>query len=376
MSDTVEFSIHTDKTGKPCYRELTLKSEGDKKIHLNLLDLFFRPRQVLEKNYANIFPPHPEIQDYHSMMITQDDFRPWNGWVFRGQTREHLETTFERRYLKRYLKGEQNRNEQKLDRDLFDLEMGIVRAFKRTAGAFHHELNFVHDLDTYEYMSWIRHFGGATRFMDVTNSFFIALFFAVGRLFSFEDDDCEATTRRCSIWCFDKLWLENRYKEFLPPQIATLYEQHDKFGKDVRIQKAILNYVPDRKRNNEEYNDTFLSVINMEPFYHNRRLIRQKGLFLMPTNPYRSFEDNLFNMVRDEKDAWHILKINIDINCEEAAYLLKFLDFMNINGDVLFENLEGICENLSNKALFHNDSITVSPNTGINNSTSRKLFDI
>ena len=368
MNEMLDFKGRTNGNDKTCYQEVTLKSEGDKKIHLRLLDLFFRPKLVLGENYAKIFPANPKVHKHHSMMITQDDFRPWNGWIFRGQIRPHLETTFERRYFRKNKDG---------DRDLFELEMGIVRAFKRTAGAFHHELNFVHDMDTYEYMSWIRHFGGATRFMDVTHSFFIALFFAVGRLFSFEDDeDDKDSIRRCSIWCFDKLWLELRYKDFLPPQIDRLYEQYDKFGKDARIQKAILNYVPDRKKNEEKFKDTFLSVINMEPFYHNRRLIRQKGLFLMPTNPYRSFEDNLFNMVEKEDDAWHILKINIEVNREETAYLLKFLDFMNINGDVLFENLEGICENLSNKALFHSNSITVSPNAGINNSTSSLLFQL
>ena len=47
---------------------------------------------------------------------------------------------------------------------------------------------------------------------------------------------------------------------------------------------------------------------------------------------------------------------------------------MNINGSVLFETLEGICETLNTKPFFQNDSITVSPQAGINNATSSFMF--
>lgn len=168
-----------------------------------------------------------------------------------------------------------------------------------------------------------------------------------------------------------------QYKKFLPEEISKLYEEYDEFGKDVRIQKAILNYVPEKKKNSngdKSYFNECLSVIDINPFYHNKRIIRQKGMFLMPTNPYRSFEDNLFNMVKSEEDAWHILKINMEFNHDEAIHLMKFLDTMNINESVLFENLEGICESLNNKAFFHDDSLSVPPKAGIWDSTSRMQF--
>lgn len=366
MIEQMKFTTHYEK-GCPCYHETTFKAGNE--IHLRLLDFLFRSKEVLGDDYSHIFPDNQSAHDFHKQIVSSGEFRPWNGWLFRGQKRPKLQTTFEQKYFDEFC---EYKNE-KTDRDLFVLEMGIIMAFKRTAGAFYPELRFVNDMDTYEYMSWIRHFGGLTRFMDVSNSFFVALFFAVARLFPFTDYDNKKQTATCSIWCFDKVWLELQYKKFLPEEIKEMYDKYDEFGKDVRIQQAILNYVPEKKKNSagdKGYFNEFLSVIDMKPFYHNRRIIRQKGMFLMPTNPYRSFEDNLFNMVKTEEDAWHILKINMEFSRDEAIHLMKFLDTMNINESVLFENLEGICENLNNQAFFHDDSITVSPNAGINNSTS------
>lgn len=366
----LEFKMSSDEK----FREATITLENGND-YLKLFDLFFRPDVMLGKDFDKIFSG--EGEGYHSMMSkSEKDFRSWNGWIFRGQKGEngHLVPDFERRFFEIF-----NNPETIPSRDLFDIEMGIIRDFKRTAGSFYPELKFINDRDIYEYIAWIRHFNGATRVIDMTNSFFIALFFALGKTLPKEDGVYY-------IWCIDKVWLEHRYKEFMPLEIRKMYKEYDDFGKDVRIQDAILNYVPNlekafekdkkngKNEKDERYRHEFCSVINIEPFYKNSRLVRQKSLFLMPTNPYRTFEENLFNMVINKKDTYHILRIKVECDRKSAVLIQKVLDGMNINGSVLFETLEGICETLSTRPLFQNDSITVSPQAGINNATSSFMF--
>lgn len=350
------------------FRETTITLE-DAKDYLKLFDLFFRPMDMLGETWDKVFSGQGE--GYHSMMSNSEkDFRSWNGWIFRGQKgkNDKLVPDFERRFFDTFSNPD---NEPK--RDLFDIEMGVIRDFKRTAGSFYPELKFINDKDIYEYIAWIRHFNGATRVIDMTNSFFVALFFALGR--SLPEDK-----ETYYIWCIDKVWLEHRYKEFMPLEIRNMFKKYDDFGKDVRIQDAILNYVPNLKKNceknekDERYRHEFCSVINIEPFYKNSRLVRQKSLFLMPTNPYRTFEENLFNMVINDDDTYHILRIAVKCDRKSAILIQKVLDGMNINGSVLFETLEGICETLNTKPFFQNDSITVSPQAGINNATSSFMF--
>lgn len=354
------------------FREAKLNLKDGKDSYLSLFDLFFRPSDMLGKDFDKIFSG--EGEDYHLMMSNSEkDFRAWNGWIFRGQKggEGNLVPDFERRFFEIF-----NNPNTNPPRDLFDIEMGIIRDFKRTAGSFYPELKFINDRDIYEYIAWIRHFNGATRVIDMTNSFFIALFFALGKSLPKDKETYY-------IWCIDKVWLEHRYKEFMPLEIKKMFKEYDDFGKDVRIQDAILNYVPNLKKSfekykknekDERYKHEFCSVINIEPFYKNSRLIRQKSLFLMPTNPYRTFRDNLFNMVRDDDDTYHILRIAVECDRTSAILIQKVLDGMNINGSVLFESLEGICETLSTKPFFQNDSITVSPQAGINNASSSFMF--
>ena len=353
-----QISFTPVKIGKKnCYRETTLKLSDSTKSYLRLLDLFFRPSEVLGEDFPKIFLDRDEADyhDYHKTLLATQGFLPWNGWLFRGQSHAdyNLATKFQRLCFDRPLK-----------KDLFDLEQGIIRDFRRTVGAFYPVFRSIDENDLYEYMSQIQHFGGATRFLDVTFSIFVALFFAVQSLEfrSAIDDKKKDESRKCALWCFNRMWIEKQYKKFLPEEIKELYKDIDEFGKHPEIQKAILRYVPNIKKNNGLYENAFLSVINMIPDHMNSRLVRQKGSFLMPTNPYRTFEDNLFNMVLSEKDTWNILKINIEYNNETLLYMQKFLDEMNVNHSVLFENMEGICHNINAKVRIPGDAITVPRN--------------
>ena len=381
-----------DKDGKVLHHvaniKLHIKKKGEEEesAYLRLLDLFFRPEKTLGKEqFDKIFPPNPDyIIEEHKDIPLYKEFLPWNGWLFRGQSKENyrLQTTFER-LCYNGLQSEDN---------LFKKEMGMIREFQRKIRTYHPESASIDNNDLYEYMAMMQHYGCATRFLDVSFSFFVALFFAIWRS-DFDtaytelpilqgqkklpDDTvgkwtAEAVRKRmfkkkrigtCSLWCFNRMWIEHIYKEMLPAHIWWLYKNYDMFGKDTRIQDAVLNYVPELKKSGRPYRDEFLSVINMTPYYMNSRMIKQRGSFLVPTNPYRSFEENLFAMVRPETDdSWRILKINIEYDNETLLYLRKFLDEMNINNAVLFEGIGDMCNDVNFKANIAGDAITVSPN--------------
>lgn len=92
MTKQIEFTTHYEK-GCPCYHETTLKSDNE--MHLHLLDLLFRSKEVLGDDYSKIFPDEQLAHSFHKQIVSSGEFRPWNGWLFRGQTQQKLQTTFE-----------------------------------------------------------------------------------------------------------------------------------------------------------------------------------------------------------------------------------------------------------------------------------------
>lgn len=348
-SEKIKIFEEKNENGNLIFHEILINAS--KISHLTLLDLFFRPREIFGDVFDKIFPKKPEYQKNHQMIPATRNLLPWNGWLFRGHSNStwKLATTFERLCFGK-----------SLGRDLYELEQGLIRDFRRTVRSFHPDLSYIKDFDTYECMSWLQHFGGATRFLDVTYSFFVALYFAINNLeFSFEKETDE---KACSIWCFNRMWIEWKYKHFLPSYIMDMYNKYDEYGKDPRIQEAVLNHVSSFNKESRRRKDEFLSVINMAPFYQNPRMIRQKGIFLLPTNIYRSFEDNLFNMVESEDESWRILKVTIKYDNKTLLFLQKLLDEMNVNSAVLFDDMEGFCRNINTKAKMPNDSLIISPN--------------
>lgn len=344
--------------GKAAYKTTTIKLNS-LNSYSQLVDLFFHPKESLGEQFYSIFPENIRYSSHHNMLLDNSDFRPWNGWVFRGQKQADwkLSSSLERLIL--------NKNEYH-KKNLWNIEKGIIRNFRRSSGAFFPEINDIPENEYYQFMAHLQHFGGATRFLDVTYSFFVALFFATNSIeLKTSDEDKRDKNRFFSIWCFDRAWIEKRYKDFLPYRIKKLYKQ-DTFGKNVKTQKAVLNYAPNLENRKEGSSNKALAVINMNPYYFNTRLSRQKGSFLFPLNPFRSFEDNLFNMVGDkEENAWRILKIDVQYDNNLLIHLKKLLDSMNINNFTLFEDLDGMCRDINSRVFFHDDSITTPIKGGV-----------
>lgn len=357
-------TIDFNKTDK--YFEINFLNE--EKPHSLLLDLYFNPAKILGDYFEKIFPRDIEYQKNHALIPYTVDFIEWNGWLFRGHKDAgwKLETSFERLIHNRtiFKNDFEIETDRTKFRDYFEIEMGMIREFRRKVFEYAPHLKSLREEDYYEWIANMQHYGCKTRFLDVTFSFFVALYFAVESI-EFSKVNEDSKKGMFTIWFFNRMWIEKRYKDFLPREIMDLYNKYDQFGKDVRIQDKVLNYVPDLKKQKKEFKDAFKTVINMTPYYLNERLVRQKGSFLVPTNPYCSFEENLFNMIKDRNDIFRIIKVNVEYNDKSLLYMLKFLDEMNNTSSVLFNSIEGLCKNINYKSLLPNDSIIISPNKGI-----------
>jgi len=260
-------------------------------------------------------------------------------FAFRGQRESdwELTTTLERSW-------EENKRHLTL-KDRSIIESRILDAFIRRA---HHFVpNPPDSTASIEWISLLQHYGGPTRFLDFSWSFYIAIFFAV-----------EKATRDAAVWAIN-----------IPRQRGALLEKIDGFvdidspynafadtRQNVFAQQVINSY--------RESDGNF--VIAIDPVIMNDRQAAQQGLFLMQSSVQKSFEENLagtfdFDPIQfrleeniykydssshTEKlllDTW-VVKIVLpkSMHCEILNDLWK----MNINAASLFPGLDGYARSM------------------------------
>lgn len=342
------------------YFEYTLKLNDSNNSYLDLLDMFFKPKEFFndkkrfsEPIFEKIFVPKVgAYQDNHKDIEKTTDFLAWNGWLFRGQSNSDwgLKTSLDRLFENISLL---NNDEKIITRDKLELEKSIIRDFQRRNYEYDIAKSKTGEITLYELIANMQHYGCATRFLDVTFSFFVALFFACGNL-EFSDD---SKKKSFSVFCFNRMWIEKEYKKYLPEEVKELYVD-DVFGKKNKTQEAIINYFnPLKDKDLEEKKQKFNTIINTTPFNMNKRLVHQKGSFLLQANPYNSFEENLSSLVKEEDGKYKFLKINVEYDNLTLIYLQKFLDEMNINNSVLFQDIRNMCLTINNKAHLPNDAL-------------------
>jgi hypothetical protein len=185
--------------------------------------------------------------------------------IFRGQSNSEwpLSTTIERAANKfncpRRMIGGQ--------------EISIIQEFKTRA---HHFIQSPPSDDEYiEWLSLIQHFGGPTRILDFTYSFYIASFFAM-----------ETSEKDACVWAITRTYIEKRNIEQIDSELTTndywkLVTSHlrDNFYNDSTSPYAEAKY------------KSF--VFHVRPPRLNERLAVQKGTFLFQCNLLESFESNL-----------------------------------------------------------------------------------
>jgi FRG domain len=259
-----------------------------------------------------------------------------NGWIFRGQQDASwlLSTSLQRA-------GQQGQHTSAL---LSKLEEQAIEEFQRRA---HHFLPVPPPVENViEWMALIQHFGGPTRLLDFTSSFYVAAFFAV-----------ERASADCAIWCVNDYAL---YKAVGPL-----------LGLD--MEKASLPYwqVPHRmaavaqKMLRQHQGGCKPFVFSVQPFRLNERLAVQQGLFLCPLSvdiPFMQSLSATFGSqpgafadtgAEDYKPPIHtrkmlgevaVIKILIPLAVHYDA--LQDLWGMNVNAATLFPGLDGFARSL------------------------------
>ncbi|MBP1638450.1 MAG: hypothetical protein H6Q17_33 [Bacteroidetes bacterium] len=263
-------------------------------------------------------------------------------FIFRGHSQSDmiLETSIERT-IKKFISPPLN--------DKYTTqERWMLFEFSRRYHLYSNLSNLIKEEDKFEWLAIMQHYGAPTRLLDFTYSFFIASFFAI------VDSTCEA-----SIWALNRHilrdnladnYLSYKKREILKDEINL---KHIAFANQFIARKFDPNY---------EYPST---IIPLEPKLLNERLSKQQGLFLMPTNPEKSFSDNLKSALKTDKIDLQEITIEklIELSLkrdQEPIEIIKFilpkhthkeiirrLTGMNITYETLFPGLDGLAKSLT-----------------------------
>jgi hypothetical protein len=253
-------------------------------------------------------------------------------WAFRGHrdARYPLETTLYRDSQRLHCPPE----------ILAEREAWMLRQFQRRA---HHYINDPPSVDQrLEWLALIQHFGGPTRLLDFSHSFYVAAFFAV------EQAEGDAT-----VWGVNL----NRIERIL--------------AKKLKLRRGGTTH--DTNQAHIQYIHRFLGakngqplVVSVEPERLNERISIQQGLFLFPCDLTCSFKANLAKtfagisgeLEEPEAEQWSetlanqlwndeidVLKIILPRGIHREA--LDDLYKMNVTSATLFPDLTGFARSLS-----------------------------
>lgn len=251
--------------------------------------------------------------------------------------------------------------------DYVNEERWMIDEFKRKFHLYNQQNN--EPENNFEYLAIMQHYGAPTRLLDFSESFFIALYFAI------MDSSAQST-----IFAVNHLELRNR------SQLKAGF----KAGVDLKdtINNCLIEYSLNFIGRSESHDENEANFLPLFPNKYSQRISRQQGLFLFPTNSKKSFEYNLnfsfsgssdvqfkklmikdFNtLFRDEVlsstvdylgltshndrplnrfdviQNINVVKFNIASNFNHD--ILNYLKHININAEILFPGLEGLAKSL------------------------------
>jgi hypothetical protein len=174
-----------------------------------------------------------------------------------------------------------------------------------------------------EWLAVMRHYGGPTRLLDWTYSFWIALYFAL------EKADHNNT---CALWALDVRRFKNRVQESIP-ELKNILDEGSNTPKE-------FAFILDSK------NKTGIWPVN--PFRLNERLYIQQGVFLLPLDVTSPFMKNLQAIAPGNASSDHLFKIVIPFSKDLLSNCLTELHRMNIDTETLFPGPDGFARNFAN----------------------------
>jgi FRG domain-containing protein len=204
-------------------------------------------------------------------------------------------------------------------------ELAVIREFMRRA---HHYLSDLPDKrNAFEWLALMQHHGAPTRLLDWTYSLHVATHFALAKASRGESDDL-------AIWMLDTEWCRRasttacEIAKRPAPSLAMW-----PIESDVEERASADLLAPDRP----------LSVWPINPFRLNERLTLQKGLFLAPGQPTRSFVENLLALPGHD-DRANVARFIVRHSL--IPQIAKELYDTNVTEATLFPGLDGFARSL------------------------------
>jgi len=251
-----------------------------------------------------------------------------HGWLFRGQEDKEwgLTSSLERQAVDNQYPIAAI---QDAEREIFDL-------FQRQA---HHYLpQPAAENNIIEWLSIMQHHGAPTRLLDVTESFYVAAFFAL-----------ENARKKSVVWAFDRYQFD---RQFLFDAVGTGTKRDELARKEV---------------NDNIWVGGNSKAIAVRPWRLNQRLIIQQGWFLCPLGSDISFEhclcrtlgledghlptktpvftkESLIEMLQRTTDPLRLVKFILPP--AERIPAIADLRRMNITAATLFPGLDGFARSL------------------------------
>jgi len=254
-----------------------------------------------------------------------------NGWVFRGQSNSSWNISSS---LEREANRHGNRHIQKVERQ-------TLKEIKQNSSVdLGHKLKAT---DDFSWLALLQHYGCNTRLVDFTESFDIALFFAVNEL----------RENHSAVWAISKRPLDDAIVTMLKLTENTLTEDGIK---EMLVNKSLTSAAGDM-----DSEQPF--VIHGKPKESNDRLVAQQGLFLCPLQINSTFMENITKALhltgKKEpvpqlsclEDLKSISKQNAIIKfviCKDLQRsILCYLKTKNITEATLFPGLDGFARSLN-----------------------------
>jgi hypothetical protein len=276
------------------------------------------------------------VDSWNDVLLLFDQItRKSENWAFRGHSDEcwKLSTKFEREADKYKCDSYWFKNREKI----------ILNDFQRKA---HHYVQNLPQPENYiEWLSLLQHYGGPSRLLDFTYSYYLAVFFAV-----------QTSDINSAIWAVNINRLIDKLSKIKGYNL--IEKEHTYEGMIERNNHWAETVIKDRKNND--------IVFIVEPFHQHERILIQQGLFLFPGNIEKPFEYNLCSSFEfDFEDLStnnalemkfsetgkldfsesSIIKIVIPSSLHSKA--LTELYKMNITAATLFPGLDGFARSLS-----------------------------